>query len=321
MAIATSERLVSAVDATVPGPIIQAKAVGKRFGDVEALNALDLEVCRGECVGLLGPNGAGKSTFIGCLYGVVERSEGELSIFGLDPRRAARAIKKRIGVVPQENALDEELTVLENMRLYARFAGLVPRRALPRIQDLLAEMSLDHKADATIRELSGGMKRRLAFVRALLVDPELLILDEPTTGLDPAVRHVLWEKVLDYRHAGKTVLLTTHYMHEAELLCSRVVILNRGQVIASGPPQELIARHAPGYVGYFPAQQEAALRLHLKSDWPLFRQGHQTCVRVPRLEDLTVLQTSVGSAPLQLRPANLEDVYLKLTGHGLSDDE
>jgi lipooligosaccharide transport system ATP-binding protein len=299
--------------------VIHARAVAKRFGETEALQALDLEVAPGECVGLLGPNGAGKTTFIGCLYGAVERSGGELTVFGLDPQHKARTIKTRLGVVPQENALDEGLTVLENMRLYARFAGSTPRGALSRIGELLAEMSLDHKRDAPIGSLSGGMKRRLAFVRALLADPELLILDEPTTGLDPVVRHLLWAKVLSYRQSGKTILVTTHYMHEAEILCSRVVILNRGMVITEGAPRELIANHAPGFVGYFPV--EANVQGNLRPEWPVFQQGHQTCVRVPKLEDLTALQAAAGINALQMRPANLEDVYLKLTGHGLADDE
>jgi lipooligosaccharide transport system ATP-binding protein len=302
-------------------PVIAARGVTKQFGDFTALQSLDVEVGIGECVGLLGPNGAGKSTFIGCLYGVVARSGGELRVFGLDPARDARAIKRRIGVVPQENALDEGLTVLENMRLYARFTDLSRKLAMERIHALLGHMSLEHKRDSAIGSLSGGMKRRLTFVRALLADPDLLILDEPTTGLDPAVRHLLWEKVLHYRKAGRTVLVTTHYMHEAELLCDRVIILDRGKVIAAGAPSELIADHAPGFVGHFAIEQEKSLRPHLHSEWAIFHQGHQTCVRTPKIEDLTWLQNIAKTQALQLRPANLEDVYLKLTGHGLKDDE
>lgn len=301
--------------------IIRARGVGKRFGDFTALAGLDLDVHRGECVGLLGPNGAGKSTFIGCIHGSVLRSGGDLNVFGLDPLRDARRIKERLGVVPQENALDEELTVLENMQLYARFEGLSRAEANPRINELLEHMSLDHKRDATIRMLSGGMKRRLAFVRALLSDPELLILDEPTTGLDPTVRHLLWEKVLSYRQAGKTVLVTTHYMHEAELLCDRIIILNKGTLVGSGPPRDLIAQHAPGFVGTFARENEPSLRDHLTSETHLYQQGWQTCVRAPSIEILTQLQAASGTRALQLRPANLEDVYLKLTGQDLGDNE
>ncbi|HEY5812395.1 MAG TPA: ABC transporter ATP-binding protein, partial [Terrimicrobiaceae bacterium] len=223
--------------------------------------------------------------------------------------------------VPQENALDEELTVIENMRLYARFAGLSKAIALPRIDELLTNMSLDHKRDATIRTLSGGMKRRLAFVRALLSDPELLILDEPTTGLDPTVRHLLWEKVLSFRQAGKTILVTTHYMHEAEILCDRIIILNRGVVVAIGAPQELIAREAPGYVAIFAQDSEEQLRACRKPEWQLFYQGRQCCIRAPRIEDLTALQEASGTRALQIRPSNLEDVYLKLTGRELDHNE
>jgi lipooligosaccharide transport system ATP-binding protein len=301
--------------------VLRARGVAKNFGDFAALQSLDLEVTAGECVGLIGPNGAGKSTFIGCLYGVVLRTAGDLSVFGLDPARDSRAIKQRLGVVPQENALDEELTVVENLQLYARFVGLARERAAPRIAGLLAHMSLDHKRDAMIKTLSGGMKRRLAFVRALLADPELLILDEPTTGLDPAVRHLLWEKVLSFRQAGKTVLVTTHYMHEAEILCDRIVILNRGAVVATGAPRELIARETPGFVGIFEPDTEARLRPHVSSEWTLFHQGRQCCVRAPGMNDLVGLQHAAGLTALQLRPANLEDVYLKLTGKELDDDE
>jgi lipooligosaccharide transport system ATP-binding protein len=300
---------------------IRARGVTKRFGDFVAIERLDLDVHAGECVGLLGPNGAGKSTFIGCLYGVVVRSGGELEVLGRDPAIEPRRIKQRVGVVTQENALDEELTVLENMHLYARFEGLPKKVALPRIEELLGHMALDHKRDATIRTLSGGMKRRLTFVRALLSDPELLILDEPTTGLDPTVRHLLWEKVLSYRQAGKTTLVTTHYMHEAELLCDRVVILNRGVVASTGAPRELIAREAPGYVGIFAPDREQLLRAQIPHDWDLFHQGRQCCIRAPQIEDLMALQQRTGTQALQIRPSNLEDVYLKLTGSELNDDE
>lgn len=298
---------------------VDARNVTKRFADFVALNELSLTVHSGQCVGLLGPNGAGKSTFIGCLYGSVDRSSGDLRVFGFDPARDARRVKERIGVVPQENALDEELTVLENMRLYARFQGVKdPSR---RIEELLEHMSLSHKRDVQIRSLSGGMKRRLTFVRALLSDPELLILDEPTTGLDPTVRHLLWEKVLSYRQAGKTVLVTTHYMHEAELLCDQVIILNHGVEVAVGSPKKLIEKETPGFVGIFEADQESTVKNHLHSGWHCFMQARQYCVRAPQIQHLIALQAAAGVMAIQMRPANLEDVYLKLTGEELGENE
>jgi lipooligosaccharide transport system ATP-binding protein len=298
---------------------VKAIRVAKSFGEFVALKGLSLEAHSGQCVGLLGPNGAGKSTFIGCLYGAVERTAGELRVFGLDPARDARRIKQRIGVVPQENALDEELTVLENMRLYARFQGV--KDPVQRIEELLAHLSLDRKRDARIRSLSGGMKRRLTFVRALLSDPELLILDEPTTGLDPAVRHLLWDKVLSYRQLGKTILLTTHYMHEAELLCDGIIILNHGAAVAMGSPKELIDKETPGFVAIFEAGRQARVQAYLDSGWQSFNQASQYCVRAPKVEQLIRLQDASGVKAIQMRPANLEDVYLKLTGEELSENE
>jgi lipooligosaccharide transport system ATP-binding protein len=301
--------------------VIRARQVAKSYGSFKALVRLDLDVRSGECVGLLGPNGAGKSTFIGCLYNVVVRNGGDLSIFGIDPLEGARSIKRRIGVVPQENALDEGLTVRENMHIYARFGGITGAEADERLDDLLKLMSLESKRDAPIRALSGGMKRRLTFVRALLADPELLVLDEPTTGLDPSVRHLLWERVLGLRKAGKTILVTTHYMHEAEILCDRIVVLNKGEVVGTGSPRDLIERETPGFVGLFEAEAEPALSGHLQSGWELFHQGDHCCVRAPRFEDLVNLQHQTSVTAQQLRPANLEDVYLKLTGRELEDSE
>ncbi len=300
--------------------LIRAEQVTKQFGDFQALQGLDLVVRAGGCVGLLGPNGAGKSTFIGALYGVVERTSGSLEVFGMDPRTHSREIKKKLGVVPQESALDEGLTVRENMRLFAGFVGLPKKNWDSRINELLEMMSLQHKADASIRFLSGGMKRRLAFVRALLAEPELLILDEPTTGLDPAVRHLLWEKVVELKRKGKTILLTTHYMHEAEVLCDWIVILSKGKVVNTGSPAALIAEHTPGYVGLYEEGLGEKLKAAVDPAWALFPQRKQWCVRTPRIEDLVSLEKQ-GLKALQLRPANLEDVFLKLTGEELSQDD
>ncbi len=301
--------------------VIQALGVRKKFGEAEALAGVDLEVRAGECVGLLGPNGAGKSTFIGLVYGSVERTGGDLKVFGLDPATHGRAIRKRLGVVTQENALDEGLSVKENMRLFARFVGLPAAQRDTRIDELLHYMSLQHKAEAPIRFLSGGMKRRLTFVRALLSDPEFIILDEPTTGLDPAVRHLLWSKVNELKGRGRTILVTTHYMHEAEVLCDRIVVLFRGKVVDSGSPKALIATHSPGYVALFAEENENKLKAAVAKEWGFALQGKQACVRAPTLTDLLDLQSRTGVQALQLRPANLEDVFLKLTGEELSQND
>lgn len=302
--------------------MIKANALIKKFGDFHAVNGINLEIRRGECFGLLGPNGAGKSTFISMTYGTVRRSSGSLSVFGFDPEKNGREIKKRLGVVTQENALDESLTVFENMMIYCAFIGIPSLERKKRVMDLLGYMNLDHKKDTKIITLSGGMKRRLVFVRALLGKPELLILDEPTTGLDPAVRHLLWGKVRELHQQGTTIVLTTHYMHEAEVLCDRLMILNHGKVTAEGSPKDMINEHTPGFVGIFSIDdrnkiQEITARknaLHFHED------SSGIYLRTQSLTDLTSLHSDYGLNPLQIRPSNLEDVFLKLTGQELSAD-
>lgn len=302
--------------------MIIAKSLKKSFGDFTAVNGIDLHVKKGECFGLLGPNGAGKSTFIGMTYGTVKRSGGELSIFGYDPNIDSRTIKSRLGVVTQDNALDESLTVFENMMIYCAFIGVPSHERKKRIDDLLEYMNLAHKKDVLIQTLSGGMKRRLVFVRALLGSPELLILDEPTTGLDPAVRHLLWGKVRELHQNGTTIVLTTHYMHEAEVLCDRLVILNQGNVAAEGSPQSMIQSHTPGYVGIFNLDDKKKLE-PIVSDSAHFDYHQDTSglyVRTNSLAKLTAFHSEHGLSPLQIRPSNLEDVFLKLTGQELSAD-
>lgn len=301
--------------------MIKAKNLVKNFGNFSAVNGIDLEVKQGECFGLLGPNGAGKSTFISMTYGTVLRSGGELSVFGFDPEVNSRDIKKHLGVVTQENALDESLSVFENMMIYAAFVGLHSSERKKRVMDLLSYMNLDHKADTKIMTLSGGMKRRLVFVRALIGRPELLILDEPTTGLDPAVRHLLWGKVKELHQAGTTILLTTHYMHEAEVLCDRLVIMNQGKISAEGPPQKMIDQHTPGYVGIFNIEDsEKVKNIATKNSFIITEDSSGLYLRAPKLSDLTTLHSDYHLMPLQIRPSNLEDVFLKVTGKELSSD-
>jgi lipooligosaccharide transport system ATP-binding protein len=302
--------------------VIIAKSLKKSFGDFTAVNGLDLEIKKGECFGLLGPNGAGKSTFINMTYGTVRRSGGELSVFGFDPNTHGREIKRRLGVVTQDNALDDSLTVLENMQIYCAFVGIPKNERAKRIDDLLEYMNLGHKRDALIQTLSGGMKRRLVFVRALLGRPELLILDEPTTGLDPAVRHLLWGKVRELHQNGTTIVLTTHYMHEAEVLCERLVILNQGHIAESGSPQQMIQKNTPGYVGIFNMNDAQKIKqiISAKDSYHFHEDASGVYLRSQTLSDLTAFHSEHGLLPLQIRPSNLEDVFLKLTGKELSID-
>ncbi len=306
----------------MPSPIVKAQAVSKKFGEFQAVRNLSFEVREGECFGLLGPNGAGKSTLMGMLYGVNLRSGGALNVFGLDPASQSRGIKKRLGVVTLDNALDDGLTVEENMLIYAAFMGVPATERKKRVDELLDFMMLSHKKDGPIRFLSGGMKRRLVFVRALLGDPDLLILDEPTTGLDPAVRHLLWGKVRDLRARGKTILLTTHYMHEAEILCDRILVMNKGENVAEGSPLQLIEKYSPGFVAVFEKKSEDAREKSLAESMQL--QVHEDSsgiyVRAGKFETLLEFQKQCGRLAAQLRPANLEDVFLKLTGQELTAD-
>lgn len=302
--------------------MITATSLQKTFGDFTAVNSIDLNIRKGECFGLLGPNGAGKSTFISMTYGTIKRTSGNLSVFGFDPNTHAKDIKKRLGVVTQENALDESLTVMENMMIYCAFIGIPRHERQKRIDDLLEYMNLAHKKEALIQTLSGGMKRRLVFVRALLGNPELLILDEPTTGLDPAVRHLLWGKVKELHQNGTTIVLTTHYMHEAEVLCNRLVILNQGVISAEGSPQEMIRKHTPGYIGIFKLEDKENIQRVIsgKMNLDFHEDSSGIYLRTQTLSDLTAFNTDHGLLPLQIRPSNLEDVFLKLTGQELSVD-
>ena len=217
------------------------KGLRKAFGGVDAVAGVDLAIPRGVCFGLLGPNGAGKTTTIRMIQGQAVPTAGTLEVLGMDVVREARRAKARIGLVPQENNLDPDFTVLQNLLVYARYFRIPKAEAARRAGELLRFMSLEERAGSAIMELSGGMKRRLMLARALLNAPELLVLDEPTTGLDPQARHTIWDKVRQMRSQGKTILLTTHYMDEADALCQRLSVMHRGTVRAEGTPAELKA--------------------------------------------------------------------------------
>lgn len=294
--------------------VVEVKGVSKSYDKVQAVTDASFTIRRGECFGLLGPNGAGKSTLIRMLYGASSRSSGEMTVLGLDPTRDGRKLRHKIGIVTQEDALDEAMSVVENMEMFARFLGIPKDVAKPRVRELLEFMSLTHKADTKIQDLSGGMKRRLVFVRALLSDPELLILDEPTTGLDPAVRQLIWDKVESFKRQGKTVLLTTHYMDEAEFLCDRLVIVDGGTIKLHGAPRALIAEHCPGFVAIW-AKKQAHTEGADDDEVTLEPNRRLTRNTLSELADDLKRETV---QPEIIRPTTLEDVFLKITGRELS---
>jgi lipooligosaccharide transport system ATP-binding protein len=297
-------------------PIVSVEHVRKQYGSFVAVDDASFKIERGQCFGLLGPNGAGKSTLIRMLYGATSRTGGQMIVMGMDPQKHGRALRKRIGVVTQEDALDEQMSVAENMRLFSTFIGLTPAIAGNRIAALLDFLNLSHKANAKIIALSGGMKRRLVFVRALMTEPELLILDEPTTGLDPAVRQLLWDKIRQLKRQGTTILLTTHYMDEAEVLCDRLVVMDRGQVCVEGSPRTLIREHTPGFVALWSTPNQSG-------DGSATDEPHTAShfrMEAPTLAELAVKVESQGTTPEIIRPSNLEDVFLKVTGRELGSD-
>src|SRR5690606_3878580 len=225
-------------------PMISAHKLTKRFGEFTAVDGIDIEVRRGEAFGFLGPNGAGKSSTMRMIGCVSPPSGGSLRILGLDPATDGPAIRARLGVVPQRDALDEELTVRENIIVYGRYFGLPRSVVRDRADELLEFAQLTERAESLVEPLSGGMKRRLTIARSLINQPELLLLDEPTTGLDPQARHILWDRLFRLKRGGTTLVITTHYMDEAEQLCDRLVVMDGGRIVASGSPRELIALHS-----------------------------------------------------------------------------
>ncbi len=309
--------------------VIRARGLIKRFGPLTAVDGIDLDIPRGICFGLLGPNGAGKTTAIRMIQCVSPRDAGELAVLGMDPARDGRAIRGRLGVVPQDDNLDPDFTVQDNLRAYARFYGLPKADIDRRSEELLDFMQLQAKAKGRVDALSGGMKRRLIVARALMNDPDILVLDEPTTGLDPQARHQLWDTIRALRREGKTILLTTHYMDEAEMLCDELVVVDQGKVLEHGRPRELIQKHAGtealelvlaevGDVG----QAKAALAADLQ------RRGVAHEVMGDRVlaygKSLSGLQAKLRRAHPQvaemiLRRATLEDVFLRLTGRALRE--
>lgn len=306
-----------------PMAVISVSNISKTFGKLRAVRDLSFAVEAGTCFGLLGPNGAGKTTMMKMIYGKATRDkgcQGTIDIFGYDPARDELAIKYVSGVVPQENNLDEELNVLQNLLIYSKFYALPGKVARERIGSLLDFLELSEKATSKIRELSGGMKRRLVIARALLNHPKLLILDEPTTGLDPQVRHAIWDKLRQLRGQGTTILLTTHYMEEAFQICDTVLIMDKGLKVMEDHPLRLLEENIERYVLEVPdAEEEPTLGQNRPA--PGVRADHSGGVSRFYCDDLDCLKAmadDLAGRNYYLRQANLEDVFLRATGRGLN---
>src|SRR4051812_43100862 len=306
------------------GTLVRARGLTKRFGSRTAVSGMDFDIEPGEFVGFLGPNGAGKSSLMRMIGCVSPASAGELTVLGMDPARQGPAIRARLGVCPQDNIVDVELTCLENLTTYARYFGIGRAVARQRAEELLAFVQLTDRAGSRVFPLSGGMKRRLVIARALINDPELVLLDEPTNGLDPQARHLLWERLYQLKGQGVTQILTTHFMDEAEQLCDRLLILDHGVIVAGGAPRDLIAQHASREVVEM-RFTEGALSSYADKLADL-------CERVEVLPDRILLYHDDGDGIVQavfqrgLRPAGvlvrragLEGVYLPLGGRSLGE--
>ena len=305
--------------------LVVARGLVKQFGQLTAVDGIDVEVRRGEAFGFLGPNGAGKSSTMRMIGCVSPRTGGDLRVLGMDPDRDGPSIRARLGVVPQQDNLDTELTVRQNLHVYGRYFGLPKAHVRDRAAELLTFAQLTERADDEVERLSGGMKRRLTIARSLINEPELLLLDEPTTGLDPQARHLLWDRLVRLKHNGVTLIITSHYMDEAEQLCDRLVVMDRGRIAAEGSPAELIGRYSTREVvelRFRPEVDTAAVELRLNG----------LVDRIETLPDRILLYAPDGEAVLGavhtrgvnpvsslVRRSTLEDVFLHLTGRTLVD--
>jgi lipooligosaccharide transport system ATP-binding protein len=306
----------------MPESLISARGLTKKYGDFTAVNAIDFDVAKGESFGLLGPNGAGKSTTMRIIAATSQRTAGTISILGRDPEEHGPQIRAHLGVVPQQDNLDGELTVSENLFIYGRYFGLSKKFIRAKIEELLAFAQLEEKRDVKVDALSGGMKRRLTIARALVSEPDILMLDEPTTGLDPQARHILWDRLFRLKETGVTLVLTTHFMDEAEQLCDRLVVMDNGKIMAEGSPLELIKSYSTKEVLEVRFGSERN-----KEVAPILRG---MCDRIEELPDRILMYVEDGEALLEeiiakklhpttslVRRSSLEDVFLRLTGRSL----
>ncbi|MDR6857605.1 nodulation factor ABC transporter ATP-binding protein NodI [Variovorax sp. WS11] len=304
-------------------PLFQANHLHKRYGATTVVDDLSFTIAPGECLGVIGPNGAGKTTTIRMCLGLTAADGGSIeALGGLSMPRDARAIKAQLGVVSQFDTLDPDFSCAENLMVYARYFGMSRREITPRIPQLLEFASLSHKADVRPGELSGGMRRRLSLARALVNDPKLLMLDEPTTGLDPQARHLMWERLQLLLQQGKSILLTTHFMDEAERLCSRLIVIDHGRKIAEGRPRDLIAEHLEPDVVEVYGNGALGLAQSPLKDYAARVEVSGETVFFYTQDARGLLNALDGHKGLRTfhRPANLEDLFLKLTGRQIRED-
>jgi lipooligosaccharide transport system ATP-binding protein len=302
--------------------LIQARGLTKKFGDFTAVDGIDFDVAKGESFGLLGPNGAGKSTTMRIIAATSRRTAGSITILGRDPEEHGPQVRAHLGVVPQQDNLDGELTVTENLYIYGRYFGLKKNFVRNKVEELLAFAQLEEKKDVKVDALSGGMKRRLTIARALISEPDILMLDEPTTGLDPQARHILWDRLFRLKEDGVTLIITTHFMDEAEQLCDRLVVMDKGTIMAEGSPADLIKKYSTKEVleVRFGSNRNQEVAPTLKS----------MCDRMEVLPDRLLLYVDDGEVLLEeiaakklhpttslVRRSSLEDVFLRLTGRSL----
>ena len=307
---------------TMETSILSVQGLRKRYGDSTVVDDVSFAIAPGECLGVIGPNGAGKTTTIRMCLGLSVPDGGSITAFGLQMPRDALAIKARLGVVSQMDTLDPDFSCAENLLVYGRYFGMKDKEIRARIPALLEFASLTHKANAKPGELSGGMKRRLSLARALVNDPRLLLLDEPTTGLDPQARHLMWERLQLLLQQGKSILLTTHFMDEAERLCSRLLVLDHGKKIAEGRPRDLIAQHLePDVVEVYGAGAQALVAAPLRALAARVEVSGETVFFYTQ-DAKPLLQALTAYPQLRTlhRPANLEDLFLKLTGRQIRED-
>ncbi|MDX1467800.1 MAG: ABC transporter ATP-binding protein [Acidimicrobiia bacterium] len=304
--------------------LVEARGLTKKFGDFTAVDAVDFDIHKGEAFGFLGPNGAGKTSTMKMITTVSPITDGKLTVFGLDPAAQGRDIRRRIGVVPQEDNLDQELTVSENLYVYGRYHDMSRSEINPRIEELLEFAQLSDRKDSRVEPLSGGMKRRLTIARSLINEPDLVILDEPTTGLDPQARHLLWDRLYRLKQEGATLIITTHYMDEAEQLCDRLVVMDKGKIVAEGSPRGLIEQYAPREVLELRFADDDKDQAVMKIDGVAARSevlADRVLLYTDNADDTQIALHERGVFPEQIlvRRSSLEDVFLRLTGRSLID--